>query len=74
MSTMKDPQYRTTRATALALGVTQRTVQKYCRDGYLPGAMKAGAWCIPQASIDAFFVWVEAGQPDGTKPVLQQEA
>lgn len=70
---MTDPQYRTTRQAAEQLHVKQATVQRYCRDGLLPGAVKAGPWHIPQAAIDAFVVWVRSGQPDGTKPTLQDQ-
>jgi predicted site-specific integrase-resolvase len=54
----------TTTQIAAAVGVDRTTIQHHCREGHLPGAVKAGRdWFIPQTFADPAVYRATVGRP-----------
>ena len=57
----KQQPFRTCKQLAKIAGLTARTIERYCAQGEIPGALRTptGHWRIPQASVDAFLRQLE---------------
>jgi excisionase family DNA binding protein len=48
-----DPNWLTTSQAATALGISQRTIRRQCRDGELPSKRVGGAWRVAASAVKA---------------------
>lgn len=56
------------------LGVSERTIARYLKDGRLPGAILGKAWRIKESDVQEFFEKMKAETPDTLKKFTQRRA
>lgn len=59
--------YLSKQETAEILGVSERTIARYLKDGKLPGAILGKAWRIKETDVQEFFERMKVETPDTLK-------